>query len=85
VALDVAGFAVGGEPAVWLAIGRTSEEIAALVATGVPVIVTGRRDDFARVSEWLRLGVADVAFEPLAPAALVHKLQRALARALEAS
>jgi serine/threonine-protein kinase len=79
-ALGVAGFQEGAAPAVWLAIGRSTEEIATLVATGVPVVVTGRRDDFARVTEWLRLGVADVAFEPLAPAGVVQKLQKVVGR-----
>jgi serine/threonine protein kinase len=80
VALTVAGFHVAPEGQLWLAIGQSNAKITELVATGATVVATARRDDFARVSQLLRIGVSEVVLEPLIPSTVVRKLQRARSR-----
>ncbi len=80
-ALRAAGFdlaAGAGAPAAWVAIGRSPDELARLVATGRPVIAVSPKQGFAQVSRLLEAGVAEVVLEPLRPPDLIRKLQRAL-------
>jgi Protein kinase domain len=65
-------------PAAWVAIGRSPAELARLVATGRPVIAVSPKQDFERVAQLLKAGVAEVVLEPLRPPALIRKIQRAL-------
>ncbi len=78
-ALSLAGFEITPtDPVLWLSIEQSSADVAALVATGVPVVASCPRDNFARVSQLLRLGVIEVVLDPLVPSTIVRKLRRAL-------
>jgi hypothetical protein len=63
-----------------LLIGATLEQVALAVAAGAVVVADATRPDFARISDLLRLGVADIVFAPLAPADVVRRLRRAARR-----
>ena len=68
-----------------IALDATVEQIAALLALGVPVVADASARDFDRVTALLRLGVAEVVTRPLVPAIVVSKLQRALRRRMDRS
>lgn len=78
-ALSLAGFEISAtNPVLWLSIDQPSADVAALVATGVPVVASCPRDNFAKVSQLLRLGVIEVILVPIVPSSIVRKLRRAL-------
>lgn len=78
-AADLAPVAADAAP-LRLLIGASLEQVALAVADGAVVVADATRPDFARISDLLRLGVADIVFAPLVPADVVRRLRRAARR-----
>jgi hypothetical protein len=82
IALAAAGVSVGGPAAehadARIVVNGTLEQIAAAVGSGAPVVADAARNDFHRISQLLRIGVAEVVFTPIDPPAIVRKLLRAI-------
>jgi len=80
VALAAGGIRIGAAPDVGaiVILGGSLAAVAAACLRGLPVLADAARDDFRRISDLLRVGVAEVVLLPLVPASLVRKLARVL-------
>ncbi|MFT3695918.1 MAG: serine/threonine-protein kinase [Kofleriaceae bacterium] len=85
IALTAAGYVIGdvGGARAIVMFGASLDALQDHVRLGPPIVADADSNDFHRLSELLRIGIADVALRPVSPSALVHKLARVVRKPKE--